>query len=102
MQLNNYIAEWEKSFLPASDRTQAAQNKEDGPDLALPQQQPQDNGETDSEHRSEAEVQSTSAMKGSKAAKKEARRAAGEVTRFKAKVENAPSNAGSMYEVPFI
>jgi hypothetical protein len=36
VQLNNYIAEWEKSFLPASDRTQAAQNKEDGPDLALP------------------------------------------------------------------
>jgi hypothetical protein len=47
-------------------------------------------------------VQSTAARKGSKAAKKEARRAAGEVTRFKAIVENAPSNAGSMYEVPFI
>ena len=77
LQLNNYIAEWEKSFLPASDRTQSAQNKEDGPDLALPQQ-PQEIGETGSEHRSEAEVQSTAARKGSKAAKKEAHLEAGE------------------------
>jgi hypothetical protein len=101
VQLNNYLAEWEKSFLPASDCTQAVQNNEGGPDLALPQQ-PQDNGETGSETRSEDEVQSAAAKRGSKAAKKEDRRAAGEDTRPKAKVENVPSNAGRMYEVPFI
>lgn len=104
VQLNNYLAEWEKSFLPASDCTQVVQkfkNNEGGPDLALPQQ-PQDNGETGSEPRYEDDVQSTAAKRRSKAAKKEDRRAAGEDTRPKAKVENAPSNAGPMYEVPFI
>jgi hypothetical protein len=60
------------------------------------------NGEPGIEPRSEDEVQPAAARKGSKAAKKEARRAAGEDTQPKAKVENVPSNAGPMYEVPFI